>query len=140
VATGGRFALGMAKPVPVNFLNLRHPRRDAILVAAVGPAANLVLAWIFAVTFRLTGFGPFLSGVYFNLGLGMFNFIPIPPLDGSRVLTGLLPLGAARVFQSVEPFGFWIVLALYMSGILFALILPGMNLACRWLQVPGISF
>lgn len=138
LATGGRFALGMAKPVPVNYLRLKRPRLDMIWVALAGPVANLVLAWILATWFHTTRFIPFLYGVYLNLGLGFFNLIPIPPLDGSRVVSGLLPLDLSRVYNRLEPFGFWIVLLLYMSGMLFALIMPGVNAFARILDVPPI--
>ncbi|MBI4387819.1 MAG: site-2 protease family protein [Candidatus Omnitrophica bacterium] len=138
VATGGRFAIGMAKPVPVNFGNLRRMRLDKILVAVVGPLANLLFAWFLAVWFQVTGYSMLLYGVYLNLGLAFFNLIPIPPLDGSRILSGLLPSKLSRLLDDVEPFGFMIVLLLYMSGVLFALIMPPIHFCLRLFGLPPV--
>ncbi|PIQ86336.1 MAG: site-2 protease family protein [Candidatus Omnitrophica bacterium CG11_big_fil_rev_8_21_14_0_20_45_26] len=137
-ATGGRFALGMAKPVPVNFSKLKNRKFDMILVAVAGPLANLVFAWFLAGWYHATEYFPFLYGVYFNLGLAFFNLIPIPPLDGSRILAGILPLEAEKWLYQIERFGFIIVALLYFSGILFTLIMPGINLFARLLQVPPV--
>jgi len=135
-ATGGRFALGMAKPVPVNFTNLKNPRRDMVLVGAAGPLSNLIMAMAFAKLFHVFQYEPFLFGVYVNLGLGIFNLIPIPPMDGSRLVSGFLPKEAAKIYDSIEPFGFWIVLILYMTGALFAFLRPAINFFATWLLVP----
>ena len=97
IATGGRFAIGMAKPVPVDFSRLRNPRRDMILVALAGPAANLFLAGILSFFLKLSGNVILLYALYFNLGLAFFNMIPIPPLDGSKVLFGLFKLISSSV-------------------------------------------
>ena len=139
-ATNGRFALGMAKPVPVNFWNLKNRRIDTILVAFAGPLANLVFAWLLAIWFRAVLYGPFLFGAYLNLGLAFFNLIPIPPLDGSRILAALLPSAGARVLNQIEPFGFLIVFALYMTGVLFAFIMPGINAFASLLGLPPMGF
>ena len=132
----------MAKPVPVNFSRLRNPKRDMIWVALAGPAANILLASLLSFFWKLSGYMMLLYGIYFNLGLAVFNLIPVPPLDGSRVMAGILPLPAARLYLKLEPFGFLIVLFLYMSGFLFYLIFPGMDVLCRFLDVPplGIRF
>ncbi len=137
--TGGRFAIGMAKPVPVNFNNLKNPRFDKLLVAIAGPAANFFLAWIFAVSFHATNFVPLLYAVYFNLGLAFFNLIPIPPLDGSRVLSAALPQKGVQILDQVEPYGFLIILALYMSGWLFQLIMPAIYFCLEFLKLPLVS-
>jgi len=138
VSTAGRFALGMAKPVPVDFRQLYHPRRDMILVAMAGPVANLIFAQFLLWMFSLTNLKLLLLGVYFNLGLAVFNMLPIPPLDGSRILTGLLPRPLDAHYMKLEPFGFLIVLALYVSGLLYAWVLPGMNFIASLMGVPPL--
>jgi len=129
VLTGGRFVFGYAKPVPVNPFNLKNPRRDMALVAAAGPATNLALATASAILLRIFGlFGqpgsqasewillPIISLLWFsiliNAILCCFNLIPIPPLDGGRVLVGIVPADWAGAIEKVEPFGIAIVLIL----------------------------
>jgi Zn-dependent protease len=109
------FPFGWAKPVPVNFANLRNPKRDMILVAAAGPAINIIIALI--ASFFLP-FGPqiFSMAVQVNLMLAIFNMIPIPPLDGSRVVAGLLPTRLARKYLYLEPFGFIILIILIQTN------------------------
>lgn len=125
------FGFGWAKPVPVNFRNLHHPRRDMIWVALAGPLTNFTLALASALLLRGLGgypsnafgtsaLGPYLQPValmagfslYINIILAVFNLIPIPPLDGGRVLTGLLPKRQADLLGRIEPFGFMIILFL----------------------------
>jgi Zn-dependent protease len=124
---GGPYVLGYAKPVPVNFGQLRHPKRDMIWVAAAGPASNYIQALLWGVLFVLLiaiDFRePFFiamarAGISVNLVLAVFNLFPVPPLDGGRVLVGLLPRRAAWQVARIEPFGFFIVLALLIPGIL----------------------
>ena len=131
--------LGWAKPVPVNLRYLRHPRRDYMLVAAAGPASNLVLALFAALLLVLVPVSPqtvgeanvsvpvaaFLSQlVRLNVLLAVFNMLPIPPLDGGNVLAGLVPESAARVLDQLRQFGFIALYALMLSGILERLIMP----------------
>ncbi|MDM0056313.1 site-2 protease family protein [Variovorax fucosicus] len=127
-ATSGAFLFGYAKPVPVHFGNLRNPKRDMIWVALAGPASNFVQAILWAVLLVvLAGSGVerenfFLrmaqGGVLVNLVMWAFNLFPLPPLDGGRVLAGLLPHGNAQnLLARVEPFGFFIVMALVLAGI-----------------------
>ena len=128
--------IGWAKPVPVNTRRLGHPRRDFMLVAAAGPASNLVLALIAAVLFQVVpapGFAArnqldFVEVLFLvtsiNVYLAVFNLVPIPPLDGGNVLAGLLPPQAADVFEKLRPFGFIILYALMFTGILSSLINP----------------
>jgi Zn-dependent protease len=125
-ATGGAFLFGYAKPVPVNFGQLRHPKRDMVWVALAGPASNFVQAILWAVAYTLlVGAGLterfFLemckAGVLVNLVMWAFNLFPLPPLDGGRVLVGLLPRRMAWSFGRIEPWGFYIVMALVLVGI-----------------------
>ena len=126
-ATSGAFLFGYAKPVPVNFGRLRHPKRDMIWVALAGPASNFVQAILWAlVLVGLVAAGIdetfFIKmaqgGVLVNLVMWAFNLFPLPPLDGGRVLAGLLPNGPAQNFLArIEPFGFFIVMGLVLAGI-----------------------
>ncbi len=118
------FPFGGAKPVPVNPFNLRHPRRDMMYVAIAGPASNLVLAVAAAGLLHLGGYkSPILSqilimGVYYNLMFTIFNLIPIPPLDGSRVVSYFLSHEAADSYARIEPYGFFIIIMLLNFGAL----------------------
>ena len=125
-ATSGAFLFGYAKPVPVNFGNLRHPKRDMIWVALAGPLSNLLqaLLWLalFIVLLGLNIEERFFvemarAGVLVNLVMWAFNLFPLPPLDGGRILVGLLPYRMAYPISRVEPYGFFIVMALVISGI-----------------------
>lgn len=127
----GGFLFGWAKPVPVNARFLRRPRQDMVWVAAAGPASNIVMAIGWAAVLSIAqhrGGGAVAQvletmasiGVSINLLLAVFNMLPIPPLDGGRVLTNLLPPGpTARLLDRLEPWGLLIVLGLVMSGLLF---------------------
>jgi len=125
-ATSGAFLFGYAKPVPVNFGQLRHPKRDMVWVALAGPGSNFIQAILWAIGFVvLVGMGmnePFFlgmckAGVLVNLVMAAFNLFPLPPLDGGRVLTGLLPRSLAYSFSRIEPFGFFIVMALVIMNV-----------------------
>ncbi len=128
------FVFGWAKPVPVNTRNLKRPRRDMATVAVAGPLANLVMAlgWALLVKVGLTIEQPFsiamvymgLAGIAVNVLLMVVNLLPLPPLDGGRVLGGFLPPRIAHRFELIEPYGLLIVLALLVTGILGALIGP----------------
>lgn len=138
-ATGGRFMFGMAKPVPVDFTKLKNPRCDMIWVALAGPLANILLAAVLAFLFQITNNVYVLYGVYMNLGLAFFNLVPLPPLDGSRVLAGMLPVQWVLPYLRLERFGFLLVVLFYMTGILMQWVVAGMNFFCRLFQVPSIT-
>ena len=130
IATGGAFVFGYAKPVPVNFGQLRHPKRDMVWVALAGPASNLAMALAWgALLIVLDGVGvtePFFlkmcqAGVLVNVVIGVFNLFPLPPLDGGRILVGLLPRGPALALSRIEPWGFFIVMALVIAGVVGSL-------------------
>ena len=129
------FAFGWAKPVPVNFNNLRNRRRDTALVAVAGPFANLLMAIAWALIAKLASLLPesiamltsplilmSLFGMVINAILMVFNLIPIPPTDGGRIATSLLPPRLGYQLSRVEPYGFFIILALLLSGIIWKLL------------------
>lgn len=136
------FFFGWAKPVPVNWANLRRPRRDMGLVAAAGPAANFMMAlcWLILLKISLSsqqilGFSPSyflyasLAGIFANTVLMILNFLPIPPLDGGRVLAGLLPKRFALKLDKIEPYGLLILVGLLLSGVFAKVFWPLVEIA-----------
>ena len=127
------FIFGYAKPVPINWRNLRQPKRDMAIVAGAGPLANLLMAMVWALLVRA---GPLfgdagvalvymgVAGVFINTVLMVLNLLPLPPLDGGRVMTSLLPGPLAYRFSRIEPFGFMILIALLLTGVLGKILLP----------------
>ncbi len=142
--TGG-FFFGWAKPVPVVWGNLRHLRRDVALVAAAGPAANLLmmLGWWLALLVLANVGGPaalaFMcwTGIMFNATIMLLNLIPVPPLDGSRIVTALLPARAAVLYNRIEPFGLVILALLLFTGVLGAVLGPALAVVERLLGLTG---
>jgi len=126
--------IGWAKPVPVNVRQLRSPRRDFALVALAGPVSNVALAVLSGLALALVPanagfageilFAGLLMAVMLNVLLAVFNMIPIPPLDGGNVLLGVLPVGAARVVDGLRPYGFLLLYALMLTGVLSAIMRP----------------
>jgi len=138
ITTG--FMFGWAKPVPVNFSALNNPKRDMVFVALAGPAANFVMAFIWAVILKVTllvgtpggGATEFFRsmadiGIFFNVLLAVFNMLPIPPLDGGRVVRGLVDESIGRTLDRIEPFGLIIVVGLLFMGWLFPLMRPALE-------------
>lgn len=128
-ATSGAMLFGYAKPVPVRFDRLDNPKRDMIWVALAGPGINLVQALLWGVLlYVLVGTGLqerfFLemcrAGMLANVVMFAFNLFPLPPLDGGRIVVGLLPWRQALMFSRIEPYGFFIVMALVLMGVLSA--------------------
>ncbi len=140
----GTFIFGTAKPVPVNFNNLRHPRRDSAIVSAAGPATNIIIAFasilLFILVYKIPLLFPsptFVSqkiiipfkimlqySISFNIFIAAFNLIPVPPLDGGRIVTSLLPPKHSYQFSKLEPYGILIVLGLWFTGIANYIIVP----------------
>jgi Zn-dependent protease len=126
IATSGAFLFGYAKPVPVRFGNLRHPKRDMIWVALAGPGSNFFQALVWgSLLYLYQGMAvsePFLvemaqGGVLVNVVMCVFNLFPLPPLDGGRILVGLLPYKQAMLVSRLEPWGFFIVMGLVLMGV-----------------------
>ncbi|MBF0521568.1 MAG: site-2 protease family protein [Candidatus Omnitrophica bacterium] len=122
------FLFGWAKPVPVNFFALRHPKRDMISVGFAGPATNFMIAFFCIFLLKLNVFSNAKDilemTIFFNFLLAVFNLIPIPPLDGSRIVTGLLPRPLDYRYASLEKYGLLIVFALIYFGLLNRTIFP----------------
>ena len=140
---GAPFIFGWAKPVPVNFGNLRHPKRDMIWVAGAGPLANFVMAFLWALLMRATEpsgiwasdglFEMAQIGISINLMLMALNLLPLPPLDGGRIAVGLLPNRASYALSRVEPYGFIVILVLIaIPGALWTILGPVYQ-ACAYL-------
>lgn len=125
---GPGIIFGWAKPVPVNFSQLRNPKRDMISVAIAGPAVNIAFALILVLFYKMNLaplFNEILSaGIFINLLLAVFNMVPVPPLDGSRILMGLLPNEIARSYSRLEPYGLLIVVGLLYLGLFHKVVLP----------------
>jgi Zn-dependent protease len=138
----GRFIFGWAKPVPINYWGLRNPKKDIIWVGLAGPAANFLLAGILAILINLN-FLPnilivmFSMFAFYNLLLGVFNLIPIPPLDGSRILLGMLPYPLSEKYIRIEPYGFILLFAMMFLGLTNLIISPIVGLLASLL---GLSF
>ncbi len=140
--------IGWAKPVPVDVRKLKDPRRDFLVIAAAGPLSNLALAVVGAVAYRFAVNVPAPGGtvdmsgplavasmemLQINLLLGIFNLIPIPPLDGGNVLAGILPERLATAFDNLRPYGFIILYALFLTGAFMRLVGPPYRLLLSWL-------
>jgi Zn-dependent protease len=144
-STSGAFLFGYAKPVPVRFGNLRNPKRDMIWVALAGPGANLVMAFLWGALlyfFQAVGITELFflkickGGVLVNVVMFAFNMFPLPPLDGGRILVGLLPYKQAELVSRIEPWGFFVVMALVIMNVISTLWMqPVMALSYWFLNI-----
>ncbi len=146
VFSGGSFLFGYAKPVPVDFSRLRHPKRDMLWVAAAGPGANLVMALGWALLLKLAIMMPdsaytlpmlemSKAGIMVNVVLMVLNLFPLPPLDGGRIAVSLLPTSLAWRFAQLERWGFPILLLLLFTGLLGQVLHPIVGMVVRIIQV-----
>ncbi|MGB5427293.1 MAG: site-2 protease family protein [Gammaproteobacteria bacterium] len=143
------FLFGYARPVPINWRNLRRPKRDMALVAAAGPGANLLMALAWGLLIRLglslgeTGIALIymgVAGITINIILMVLNLLPLPPLDGGRVMTGLLPGPWAYQFSRIEPYGFFILIGLLVTGVLGMVLWPVISVVMSMVvPVSGLS-
>lgn len=125
------FFFGWAKPVPVNWHNLRHLRRDVALVAVAGPLSNLLMLFGWLGVLMVWGDSPLLAlmswtGIGFNATIMLLNLLPVPPLDGSRIVTSVLPARLAVRYNKIEPFGLLILVILLATGVIGAILGPGL--------------
>ena len=145
----GGILFGWAKPVPVNFANLRHPKRDMLWVAAAGPLSNLAMALLWALALKVSlemgqnGYALPLAlmsaaGVFVNVIFMVLNLLPLPPLDGGRILVSLLPHRLAHAVSRIEPYGFIILIVLLFSGALSSVLWPLIG-GAMWIIASGFG-
>jgi Zn-dependent protease len=132
ISSNGRFVFGAAKPVPINYWMLRNPKRDILLIGASGPLANFIFAFLLTILVKILplparmGF-LVINLIVINVLLGVFNLLPIPPLDGSRILAGLLPNALSSQYLRLEPYGFIILALLIWAGVFSSIVSPVVN-------------
>lgn len=140
MSSGGRFVFGAAKPVPINYWALKNPKRDIIYIGLSGPLANFIFAVALSILIKII---PLPLKLYFllanlvviNVVLGVFNLIPLPPLDGSRIIMGILPEPLADKYARIEPYGFIILMVLIWGGLFNLIVWPIVETAIRILGV-----
>ncbi|MCW8932044.1 MAG: site-2 protease family protein [Gammaproteobacteria bacterium] len=148
------FAFGWAKPVPVDARKLKNPKKDMVWVALAGPASNFIMAFLWSVFLYVSLFFHdsrsllslfflymSIAGMFINILLGVLNLVPILPLDGGRILSGLLPLNLHQKYSKIEPYGLFIVIALMISGVIGLLLLPIISYMLYMLSIiSGLEF
>jgi Zn-dependent protease len=142
LTTNGKFVFGAAKPVPINYQALNNPKRDIIWIGLAGPAANFICAFLAAIIlkfFPVSGLAGFIFAqfVAINVVLGVFNLIPIPPLDGSRIVMGILPENLAKYYSLLEPVGFIIIITLIFFNAFNFIVWPAVFFI---LKILGVSY
>lgn len=133
IITRGQFVFGAAKPVPINYWALKNPKRDMIWIGLAGPLSNIVSALIISQILKILPNATILSillknFIMINIILGVFNLIPIPPLDGSRIVMGILPIRMAKSYANLESFGFFIIMIFIALGLFNLIVWPVVNL------------
>jgi len=140
LSTSGQFVFGSAKPVPVNYWALKNPKRDMIWIGSAGPLANFILAFVISGILKFTPLPGWLAYLFFNLltinvVLAIFNLIPIPPLDGSKILMGLLPSQLSELYARFERYGFIILFIFIWLGVFDRLLWPLVGAVIKMLGV-----
>lgn len=138
ISTGGRFVFGAAKPVPINYRALNNPKRDIIWIGLSGPLANFIFAFVLSILVRLVHLPInflIINLIAINVVLGVFNLIPIPPLDGSRILMGMLPEPLTLRYAGIESFGFIILILFLWMGVFNQIVWPVVGIILKMLGV-----